>query len=236
MNTSKLKVKTKMFFKKIVPVKKNVAIDEPPKEHNVLIPILQFALIVLILLPFSYLKLTGWNEVYYVIFALFLFSGFILLNSQHFTIILVLSVILFLIAGIIYINSLSPVPYNPHNPWSAYSYKSNIINPLTNFFLFFSFVFFMPTITAMFLGTGRISIGNLLMLMFGFFFILIVLVVEFILNLIGAIIGDTLENHQKEQLRKAEKTLDEKKAELNSLRNKKDMLDIEMAKLKAHKK
>jgi len=228
MNTSKLKVKTKLFFKKIVPVKKNVVIDEPPKEHNVLIPILQFALIVLILLPFSYLKLTGWNEVYYVIFALFLFSGFILLNSQHFTIILVLSVILFIIAGIIYMSSISP-SVNPHNSLFAYSYKSNIKNPLINFFIFFSFVLFIPTIDAFFIDF-RISIGNLLMLMFGFFFILIMLVVGFILMLIGAIIGDALDNHQKEQIRKAEKTLREKQAELNSLRNENDMLEVEKLK------
>jgi len=102
----------------------------------------QFLLITLILLPFAYLNLKGWYELLYVIFGLILFLIFLNKHGEY----IIIAFTLFLIAGIYYINvAVMPSTFN--------NYKVvPITNPLTNFFIFFSFDFMLANIIYMVLN------------------------------------------------------------------------------------
>jgi len=118
----KLKVKTKLFAKKLI--------------GNSLF---QLLLIALILLPFAYLNLKGWYELLYVIFGLVLLLIFLSMNEDY----MPLAFILFIIAGIYYLEvAVMPTSFNNFKPLT-------ITNPLTNFFIFFSFDFMLATLIYM---------------------------------------------------------------------------------------
>jgi len=99
-------------------------------------PLFQLFLIALILLPFAYLNLKGWYEFLYVIFGLILFLKFLKKHEDY----IALAFILFIIAGIYYVNvAVMPTSFN--------NYKVvPITNPLINFFIFFSFDFMLANI------------------------------------------------------------------------------------------
>ena len=209
MDKLKFKVKTKMLWHKVKAKTKTFW-----NRHNTN-PILQFTLMILVLLPFSFLVPTGLFEILYILLALFLTSYFILLNQDYFDIILPLSILLFIIAGSIYLLSL-PGPFP--NP--------NLIkNPLINFFVFFSLVLFMPTISYVLIGgrkihtrtyieksTGKVlkeekeyenmenSPENIIKLMFAFFPLLIYYVGMFAITIILDLIGKKLEEGRNQTI------------------------------------
>jgi len=121
----KAKVKTRIMAKKTKEFAKEL----------IGISFIQFLLIALILLPFAYLNLKGLYELLYVIFGLILFLIFLKKHEDYIS----LAFILFIIAGIYYVYVALPSPFGSLNP-------PPITNPLTNFFIFFSFDFMLATI------------------------------------------------------------------------------------------
>jgi len=121
MDIKKLKVKLKLMRKKA--------------SAN---PLFQLFLIAVILLPFAFLNLKGWYEFYYVIFALILFLIYLKANEDYFSWYFVLSIILFITAGLVYYHIAYLTKLNAP--------PQNITNPLLNFFIFFSFDFMLANI------------------------------------------------------------------------------------------
>jgi len=116
----KLKVKTKLFAKKLIGNS-----------------VFQLFLIALILLPFAFLNLKGWYELLYVIFGLVLFLIFFASHDKdYFYFYFSIAIILFIIALFFYIPSAVFITQPPHP----------ITNPLINFFIFFSFDFLLSSI------------------------------------------------------------------------------------------
>ena len=122
----KLKVKTKIIAKKTKEFAQAIIGNS----------FIQFLLIALILLPFAYLNLKGWYEFFYVIFGVILFLMFLAKHEDY----MIIAFALFIIAGIYYVDvGVMPTTFN--------NYKVvPITNPLTNFFIFFSFDFMLATI------------------------------------------------------------------------------------------
>jgi len=208
MDKNDFKVKAKVLGHKIEAKSKAFW-----KKHNTN-PILQFTLIVLFLLPFSLLSPKGIFEIFYIILALFLTSYFILLNQDYFDIILILSILLFIIAGSLYVLTFSGPLMKPIKT-----------GPLINFFIFFSFVLFMPTMSYVFIGgrkihtrtyieksTGKVlkeeteyenmenSPENIIKLMFAFFPLLIYYVGMFAITIILDLIGKKLEEGRNQTI------------------------------------
>jgi len=102
------------------------------------ISLFQLFLIALILLPFAFLNLKGLYELLYVVFGLILFLIFLSLHKDKDFVFFFLAIILFIIAGVIYLQLDGPL--------------QNITNPLINFFIFFSSDFMLANIIYFVIG------------------------------------------------------------------------------------